>query len=498
MPRLIRRRPLSERIANALNPLDWLITLSEALDSNDWDDFQRSYAIPIGFTLNLVFLIARANGGSGSGISDDDDDVFRDTSSGHGWFSWFSTFLVHLLTFFSFLNALYTFYRKRHYRLFESPISAPPSTPSAHRVKVNSSPMSSSPLRFLANIIASTTETAESRAHPDASKDVWELGVWDPLPLCLRIFCLFSPGHVVVYWMLLPPSASDPWPSTTVLKAITLGGLLATQLWMLQTSFSQQGKDTAVIHKEVLHEYDTKYVHPTLNPPVRDVSTQHDISNAFNRDPGANGVEIYTPTTIINRGFHTHPNPNYAMHLSNDSASHTIQSNIAGPRLSTSAFTPGQISSPLRRTAVRQPQFRSTSSTSTSTGDGGSLGIYTHANSPLKKTPSTTSSLFSSPLPPQQHHHHHPKPSPVPPTPPLLQNQHLHQRVPHGDRPRTSLARPVSPTKSQVPGSPLKRSSVPGGLNEQFRGAQQSGRSRGSLLGPGTGGMPARRESGYF
>jgi hypothetical protein len=33
-------------------------------------------------------------------------------------------------------------------------------------------------------------------------------------------------------------------------------------------------------------------------------------------------------------------------------------------------------------TTMRQPQFRSTATT---TGDGGSLGIYSHANSPLRK-----------------------------------------------------------------------------------------------------------------
>ncbi len=157
----------------------------------------------------------------------------------------------------------------------ESSLDVTPTTPSAQRVRVDSSPVSSSPLRFLSNMIAASTSSraAEARAHPDPSRDVWELGVWDPLPICLRLFCLFSPGHVLVYWLFLPTTSLDPRPSTTVLTTIFLGILLSVQLHMLQSSFSQQGKDTAVIHKEVLNEYDTKFVHPRTNAPVRDAGT---------------------------------------------------------------------------------------------------------------------------------------------------------------------------------------------------------------------------------
>ena len=90
----------------------------------------------------------------------------------------------------------------RHYRLFEANIERKPETPSAKRVKVQSDPTTSSPLRLLSSIMP--TETAESRAHADKKNDVWELSVWDPLPVCLRLFCLFSPGHVLVYMLFLP------------------------------------------------------------------------------------------------------------------------------------------------------------------------------------------------------------------------------------------------------------------------------------------------------
>jgi len=84
-----------------------------------------------------------------------------------------------MLAAFSLLNTLYTLTRTRQYRLFESKIDTGPSTPSAHRVRVQSTPVSASPLRFVSSLVSSAS--AESRAHPDGTRDVWELSVWDPL-----------------------------------------------------------------------------------------------------------------------------------------------------------------------------------------------------------------------------------------------------------------------------------------------------------------------------
>ncbi len=97
MPRLVRRAPLGERIRAYLNPLDFLLWLSEEVDSNDWDEFHRSYSTPIGLVLNFVFLIARANGGRGRGSGNGMDDVFGDETSrgGSGWLGW----LVRAFTF---------------------------------------------------------------------------------------------------------------------------------------------------------------------------------------------------------------------------------------------------------------------------------------------------------------------------------------------------------------------------------------------------------------
>ncbi|KAI9774572.1 MAG: hypothetical protein M1840_002821 [Geoglossum simile] len=414
-PRLVRRAPLTTRLKSFLNPLDCLLYLSERFESCEWEEYQRAAALPLGVGCNIVFLIARANSGGRRR-----DDVFGDGEGRGGGFAWLPLFIVHFLTLISILNAIYTFHRKRRYRLFESSIDAPPSTPSAHRVRVDSSPLSSSPLRFFSTLI-DPASLAESRSHPDPSKDVWEIAVWDPMPLCLRLFCFFSPGHILVYFLLLPITPTDPRPSTTILTTIIFTSLLTVQLLYLHRSYSQQSKDAALIHKEVLHEYDTKYVHPRLYPQVRDVATQ------FSAEDGRCEVQTHTPTTIIKREFRTHPNPNYAHH--------------ADP--STIPKRRPQI--PSAATPFRQPQFRPGHQ---STGDGGSLGVFSHANSPLKKSASTN----------------------------FL----------------TSSDESVLKGRERS-GSPLKRSSAGGGLN----GRAQGGRN--SIFGDSSGLVtPGRRGSGRF
>ncbi|KAL8944371.1 MAG: hypothetical protein Q9211_000605 [Gyalolechia sp. 1 TL-2023] len=382
MPRLVRRRPLAERIKAWLNPLDFLLWLSEEIDSSDWEQWQRNWSNTMGIALNIVFLIARANTGSRSRRRD--DDVFGDDESYGGFVVWLATFVVHVLSILSIANAVYTFYRRRHYRLFESSIDAVLSTPSAHRVRVDSSPLSSSPLRFLSSMLA--PENAETRSHPDATRDVWELAIWDPTPLCLRLFCLFSPGHIFVYWLFLPAAGTDPRPSTTIATTIVLAALLSSQLMMLQWSFSQQSKDSTVVHKEVLHEYDAKFVHPRTQPLVRDVGTQYS-SSSTSQGSEVNMVETHTPSIVTNRGFHTRPNPNYVKHVDPNATpsrgySYDLPASVQTPQYSRAAS-----SSTKPATAIRQPQFKAKGRPRN--GDGGNLGVFSHANSPLRRSAST-------------------------------------------------------------------------------------------------------------
>ncbi|KAJ8119903.1 hypothetical protein ONZ43_g3254 [Nemania bipapillata] len=274
MPRLVRRRPWIERVKSMLNPMDFLLWLSEEIETHDWSS--KAVGTQLGLAMNFSFLLARANSG-GARVA---DPVFDDGSSSVGWLAYVVSALVWFLVGFSSINAYYTMYRSRKYRLFEADVEKKPETRSARRVRVQSSPVSSSPLRLLADVIS--PESAESRAHPDSTRDVWEIAMWDPLPISLRLFCLFSPGHILVYMMFLPLAPLDARPSVTVFNCLVLQVILSAQLMLFQSRFSQQNKDSSVIQKEVMHEYDTKFVHPLMYPTVRDAGTQLSRDNFGN------------------------------------------------------------------------------------------------------------------------------------------------------------------------------------------------------------------------
>lgn len=86
MPRLVRRRPLAERIQSYLNPWDFLLWLSESIEGYDCDQLEKDWGLTIGVVINLIFLVARAN--SGSSGSEAIDDVFGDNDS-LPWLTWF-------------------------------------------------------------------------------------------------------------------------------------------------------------------------------------------------------------------------------------------------------------------------------------------------------------------------------------------------------------------------------------------------------------------------
>jgi hypothetical protein len=80
--RMVRRQPLLEKVKAWLNPYDFLLWLSEEMETRDWDS--KQVGTQLGLAANFLFLLARAN----SGRSSRSDDVFGE-SSGSGWGSFF-------------------------------------------------------------------------------------------------------------------------------------------------------------------------------------------------------------------------------------------------------------------------------------------------------------------------------------------------------------------------------------------------------------------------
>jgi hypothetical protein len=484
MPRLVRRAPLAERIKAYIDPSDWLIWISEELNSNDWEDFAQAYAVYIGFGANVLFVIAQAN--SGASNKYDPDNIFREVP-GPGWMKWFMNLLVLVLSGAAFGNAWLVYSKRRHYRLFEQSVDVSPMTPSAQRVRVDSSPHGVSPMGYIRRVVA--RNSAAARAHPDAERDVWEIAVWDPNPLCLELFCLFSPLHVLLYYMNLPVAPLDPRPSVRVTTTIFIGAIISLQLWWVRSSFTQQAKDNAIISRQVLNEYDNKFVHPSLQKPCRDVGIQT-ISRKRNRDSSvgvkgnsdglASEVVTYTPKTVINRTFRTNPNVNYASQYDPDQLGSTsVARSTQGTPLrsayrstsqytstSTAAATDADLSSPIRPSHTPNP-FRKAPAMPRTGGDGGSFGVYSNAASPLRKSASAN----------------------------FLRDSDAGSRS--ASRGRESLGgmgerRQGSPTKRE--GSPLKpRTSMPS-LERPLGQAERLGRTSAGYGGLGVG----RRESGRF
>lgn len=231
--------------------------------------------------------------------------------------------------------------------------------------------------------------------------------MWDPKPFHLTLFTLFSPGHILLYYSLLPPAPMDPQPSVSLVKAIIFGSLISVQLGFLRTAFTQQAKDSTLVQGQVMNEYDTKFVRPSLQKSVRDVGTQTRESAMTPRGTRTREVDVYTPTTIVNRGFRTNPNPNYARQFDPDdlrSQPETRRTSDFGiPRSATtpSLITPsnaytqtnGYMNSAYSRQSTGGPDYSSPlkphherlRERTPVKGDGGSLGVYSHAASPLKK-----------------------------------------------------------------------------------------------------------------
>jgi hypothetical protein len=72
-----------------LNPGDFLLWLSEEIETRDWD--AKHFGTPLALGLHIIFLVSRAN--SGNSNRGGGDDVFGDDYSGTGWFSYIVRYL---------------------------------------------------------------------------------------------------------------------------------------------------------------------------------------------------------------------------------------------------------------------------------------------------------------------------------------------------------------------------------------------------------------------
>jgi hypothetical protein len=73
-----------------LNPMDFLLWLSEEIETRDWDS--GLVGTQLGLGLNFLFLVVRANSGGSKQAS---DDIFGDDSSS-SWLSMLVSSITYL------------------------------------------------------------------------------------------------------------------------------------------------------------------------------------------------------------------------------------------------------------------------------------------------------------------------------------------------------------------------------------------------------------------
>lgn len=77
-----------ERVKAMLNPMDFLLWLSEEIETRDWNS--KLVGTQMGVAMNFAFLLARANSGGSYAV----DPVFEDGSVS-GWFTFFVSSWIH-------------------------------------------------------------------------------------------------------------------------------------------------------------------------------------------------------------------------------------------------------------------------------------------------------------------------------------------------------------------------------------------------------------------
>ncbi|KHJ30441.1 putative duf2418 domain containing protein [Erysiphe necator] len=267
MPNLLNGRSLFHLINDCLQIVLNRLRISEIRGISDWGTSKNGNIAAL--MSHFLYLIALTNLKSSKEIQ---SLVFTINHPEYKLLNYTALLIINILPAFSILNTIYTFGRKKNSCLFRNSIHAAQDTSSSQSVKISS--IRGSPLGFDNIFNHYRRLNHKSRIDQGSLHSTSEIAVWDPILPCLRIFCLFSPGHVIIYWLFFPQNAPDTQPALDILKVIFLQLLMSLQLFLLEIHYIQRAKDISIIHGNVMNEYNVKFVYPRLNPTVRDSGTQ--------------------------------------------------------------------------------------------------------------------------------------------------------------------------------------------------------------------------------
>ncbi|THH27507.1 hypothetical protein EUX98_g6696 [Antrodiella citrinella] len=204
------------------------------------------------------------------------EDMYRERES-ESWFDW-TVPLTFLLISAATLNTMYLFSRTRLYQLnlAKDPVSSPHAA-FVSRESPNHVPPPSTPIyisvfkhawrafvvsvRFLLNL--SPPKDRQVSSNGAGVEKVQQLEVWTPGELEMALFAIYSPVHSLL-WMAL---TGGNWMLIGLIM-----GVVGMQTQALTRSYEALLKDRNILAKEVMHEYDEKFVYPRINPIRKDAS----------------------------------------------------------------------------------------------------------------------------------------------------------------------------------------------------------------------------------
>jgi len=211
--------------------------------------------------------------------------MYRERDS-EPWFDW-TVPVAFFLLLAAILNTIYLFSRTRIYQLnlATDKVSSPHATfvPRAHTPTspdLPPTPIYVSVLkgvwralvvsfRFLLNLNAPQT----SSVGGGRVERVQQLEMWTPGEIEMTLFAIYSPVHSLL-WMAF---SGANWMLMMVIMAIVSG-----QMRVLVRSFEALMKDKSIIAREVMHEYDEKFVYPRVNPVRKDAAVMTHESEVVN------------------------------------------------------------------------------------------------------------------------------------------------------------------------------------------------------------------------
>ncbi|KZP01173.1 hypothetical protein CALVIDRAFT_532787 [Calocera viscosa TUFC12733] len=262
--RMYRRESFLEKTKNALDPMIWwdeLVSLPSHIPLPE----SHTFGFVLGGALNLChWLVWWAT-------STDEDNTWElDATSGGNWI-WTIAGLVLLSL--AIANVFFTFTTTKSYQLLlaKEPVSSAHASfvaadftlddevepPQTRWTGTNVSKCFVAAWRFL-----TSSQAPPTAGEASVMKTVQQLEVWNPGDGQLALLIAYSPVHALAYqiapnWLVI----------LTIVSSVTL------LLFAVVGMYTSLLKDREIIASEVMHEYNDKFVYPTIAPVKKDAET---------------------------------------------------------------------------------------------------------------------------------------------------------------------------------------------------------------------------------